>query len=139
MAALSIAIMGAAAMSGGTASALTPVSPEEIAAPSGQVVLLNEIILDAPGPDGPITHYRYFMPGIARDGGPVGFAQAADDLQYLCDSAVVPDLALKGPLPDAVILSAADRVVAFGDTDPDATQFFTAFDIVDGRCILEPF
>ncbi|MDH5531341.1 MAG: DUF6497 family protein, partial [Paracoccaceae bacterium] len=33
----------------------------------------------------------------------------------------------------------SDRVVPFGESDPEATQYFEAFSIADGTCIWEAF
>ena len=109
------------------------------AVPSGQAVTLQDIIWDSPGPDGPVARFRFLAPAIARDGGTISEDMAGDDLQHLCETVVLAILAEQGDLPPAVMVSLADRPVLFGDTVPDATQFFGSYRIEDGACVLELF
>ena len=41
------------------------------------------------------------------------------------------------PQPEQIVISLMDRLVDFGATNPDATQFFEAYRIEDGTCIWE--
>ena len=61
------------------------------------------------------------------------------DLAALCDSYALPRAAEATPVPDQIIISLADRVVPFGQTDPDATQYFEAYRIEDGACVWDMF
>ena len=109
------------------------------AVPSGQVVTLQDIIWDGPGPDGPVARFRFLAPAIARDTGTINQEAAGADLQHLCDTVALAALAARGDLPNAVMVSLADRPVVFGDTVPEATQFFGSYRIEDGQCVLELF
>ncbi len=116
-----------------------PGSDEAIVVPSGQGVTLHDVIVDAPSPDAAIYRFRYLAPAIARDGGTVTFDASIDDMQHLCDTYALPRLTAPLPAKLEVIISFADMAVPFGETNPEATQFFVAFNIKDGLCILEPF
>ncbi|MCU0902140.1 MAG: DUF6497 family protein [Cypionkella sp.] len=108
-----------------------------IAVPSGQVVTLQDVIWNVPGPDGLALRFRFVAPQIARDGGTVSYEQAVQDIQHLCQTYAVPRLATFGPMPAQVIISLSDTAVAFGEAAPEATQYFESFRIQDGRCIWD--
>lgn len=111
-----------------------------ITAPSGQVVTFVEAIRDPAGANGLAIRFRFLAPGIARSGGKVTADAAQDDMQALCDGYALPQLSgAADPLPVHVIISLSDRTVAFGEADPDATQFFESFRPENGRCIWEAF
>jgi Family of unknown function (DUF6497) len=107
--------------------------------PSGQGVTLHEVIVDTPTPDAAIFRFRYLAPAIARSGGTMDFESSISDMQGLCETHALARLTT--PLREhvQVIISFADIAVPFGETNPEATQFFMAFDIKDGQCILEPY
>ncbi len=119
----------------GSASA----SSDVIAVPSGQPVMLHEVIWNVPGPDGLTLRFRFIAPQIAQDGGSIDYDLASADMQHLCESYVLPRIAEYGPEPQQIIISLADREVEFGDSAPDVTQFFDAYSYQDGICILEAF
>jgi Family of unknown function (DUF6497) len=116
-----------------------PGSDEAIVVPSGQGVMLHDVIVDAPSPGTAIYRFRYLAPAIARDGGTMNFETSIADMQHLCESYALPRLTAPLPAKLEVIISFADLPVPFGETNPQATQFFVAFTIKDGLCILEPF
>ena len=106
--------------------------------PSGQVVTLREILLDdAPG--APWLRFRFLAPAIARSGGSVDPETAAADMEHLCQEIAAPYTAAQGLAPDRIVISLSDRDLAFGETNPDATQFFELFRLQDGLCIWEEF
>lgn len=119
----------------GSASA----SYDVIAVPSGQTVMLHEVIGNVPGPEGLTLRFRFIAPQIAQDGGNIDYDLASADMQHLCESYVLPRIAEYGPEPKQIIISLADRAVEFGDSAPDVTQFFDAYSYEDGICILEAF
>lgn len=127
----------AAALSAGPAAAqelrLVPV-------PSGQEVRLIEVFLDPQeGDEGLWIRFRFLAPGIAAGPGAVPFEVAAADMEHLCAAFALPLIAARGLAPDLVVISLSDRPVAFGQTDPAATQYFEAF-VIDGEdCLWEPF
>ena len=64
---------------------------------------------------------------------------AQADMEVLCNEFALPRLPATGPAPAQIIISLSDRAVAFGEPAPEATQFFEAYTIIDGRCQWEPF
>jgi hypothetical protein len=116
-----------------------PGDPADIALPSGQVVQLQDVVWNAPGPAGLTLRFRFIAPAIAEAGGTVDFETAAADMQWLCDSYALPRVPLNGPRPAQIVISLADRAVAFGEPAPDVTQFFEAYSLVDGLCQPEMF
>lgn len=121
------------------AAASAQASEALIAVPSGQRVSLIEAIVGAPGPGGLTARFRFLAPEIAREAGRIGFAEAAPDMLYLCESYALPRLAEPGPEVAQVIISLSDRPVPFGQAAPEATQFFEAYRPEGGRCIWEGF
>ena len=110
-----------------------------IPVPSGQVVEFADLIMDAEGEVEETWRFRFIAPGIARDGGTIDTETAFVDMQALCDAFIAPALARKGVAPGQVIVSLSDRPVEFGQANPEATQFFEAFALRDGKCEWEGF
>jgi Family of unknown function (DUF6497) len=110
-----------------------------IAVPSGQNITYVDTVQGAPGPDGLTIRFRFLAPAIARDGGTVLAEAAQADMLALCRTYALPRIASTGPQPAQIVISLSDRPVEFGVGDEGATQFFDAFSIQDGDCILELF
>ena len=110
-----------------------------ISVPSGQPIGFKELISNERGPSGLTFRYRFIAPEIARDNGTIGFEEAAEDMQHLCETYALPRVASAGPLPSQIVISLADRDVEFGATDPEATQYFEAYSIDGETCIWEGF
>lgn len=106
--------------------------------PSGQEITLQEVIWNAPGPDGLALRFRFLAPGIAPGGG-VDFETTSADMQHLCDAYALPRVAEQGPHPEQVIISLSDVAVPFGEAAPEATQYFESYRIEDGVCVWEMF
>jgi Family of unknown function (DUF6497) len=112
---------------------------EVIAVPSGQKVTLLDVITNVPGPDGLATRFRFLAPQIARDSGVVDAETAAADMDFLCEAFALAKIAEMGPQPAQIIISMSDMDVPFGETRPDATQFFNSYSIEDGSCVWEVY
>lgn len=121
------------------AGALAAAAQEAIAVPSGQMVTLQETIWGAPGPDGLTQRFLFVAPAIAFDGGSVDFETAAADMLYLCETYALPRIARDGPKVAQIIISLSDRPVPFGQSAPEATQFFEAYSFEGDSCIWEVF
>lgn len=67
------------------------------------------------------------------------FEASIGDMQHLCDTYARHIMAAPLPASVQVIISFADMPVPFGETNPEVTQFFVAFSLKDGLCMLEPF
>lgn len=116
-----------------------PGNDEAIMVPSGQGISLQEVILDRPSADAAIYRFRYLAPAIAREGGTMDFETSITDMQTLCNTHALPLLGGDLPASVQVIIAFSDMALPFGETNPDATQFFVAFNIEDGVCVLEPY
>lgn len=119
-------------------AAVTPsVSAAEL--PSGLKVDLNEVLVDQVG-EQTWLRFRFIAPEIDRSNpNAVSFDAMEADFQVICRALALP-YAAKYDLPaDVIVISVADRVVKFGTTDPDATQYFEQFRAENGDCIWEAF
>ncbi len=106
--------------------------------PSGQPLTLIEVIWNVPGPAGTAVRFHFLAPEIAP-GGSIGFDVASTDMAALCDTYAVPRVEEAGATPDQIIIAMSDRVVPFGQTDADATQFFEAYSLQGDTCVWEMF
>ncbi|KFI32839.1 hypothetical protein CG51_20085 [Haematobacter missouriensis] len=105
---------------------------EPIRVPSGADVTFQEMLTDTEGPEGLTFRFRF----VARSIGEQGMEQ---DMCALCEGFALPRLSRVGQLPAQVVISVADRAIAFGDADPGVVQFFEAYRIENGHCIWEAF
>ena len=110
-----------------------------IEVPSGQPITLLDVIWNVPGPLGMATRFRFLAPAIARVEGAVDFETAAADMMDLCQNFARPKVLGVDLAPTQIIISLSDRAVPFGQSDPDATQFFEAYRLENGACIWEVF
>jgi hypothetical protein len=106
--------------------------------PSGQVVTLHEVLIDEVNAQSWLR-FRFIAPQIARNGGDVTFAQAEPDMAHLCQATAVPYMAEYALSADMIVISMSDQIIEFGETNPDATQFFDAFRVENETCIWEAF
>lgn len=120
-------------------SAVLPGDDVSVAVPSGQSVTLQDVIWNAPGPDGLTLRFRFVAPAIAKSAPVVDFETAIGDMRALCDGFALPRIADFGPEPAQIIVSLSDVPVQFGEAAPDATQFFEAYRIENGKCVWEIF
>ncbi len=111
---------------------------DPIAVPSGQDVTLLEVVTNQPG-QGLTYRFRFIAPEIAREKGQPDFELIGRDMEYLCNSFALPRIATGGPVPNQIVISMADRPTAFGDTVPEATQFFEVFSIEENACQWDPY
>ena len=110
----------------------------DIAVPSGGSVTAIGVIWETQ-PDGSLwARFRFLAPQIARAGGTVSYTAAAADMVHLCEVVALPAVAADGRVPGLIILSLADRDIAFGTLDTSVTQFFEAYRSDAGQCLPEP-
>lgn len=114
----------------------TPVFAEPL--PSGQSVTLHEVLLDTVG-DEAWVRFRFLAPAIAPGAQQLAFDLAQGDMTHLCENLVQDYLATERLEADKIAVSLMDRIVPFGVSDPDATQFIEVYSIENGRCIWEVF
>lgn len=109
------------------------------AAPSGLALELVDI-RQGEGNNGPVTYFRFVAPGIGRDGpGAPDPLEIGTDMAHLCETVAVPYLAGRETPPRDIVIVLMDRVVPFGEADPQATQFFDSYRLTDGHCAWERF
>lgn len=117
---------------------VTPGDGVTVSVPSGQSVTLQEVVWNAPGTDGLATRFLFVAPAIGP-GGEIDFDTAATDMQHLCDAFALPRVKDNTPPPEQIVISLSDRPVPFGQSAPEATQFFESYSIADGVCTWEMF
>lgn len=107
--------------------------------PSGLQAELHEVLVDRIGSENWVR-FRFLAPAIDRaSAGSPGFAEMERDFAHLCATLAVPYLAAYDLEADTVVISIADRIIEFGVSDPDATQYFEQFRIEGSSCIWEAF
>jgi hypothetical protein len=123
------------------AAAAPPLGAKDVVVPvpSGQPVTWIDTVQGEPGPAGLTMRFRFLAPAIARQGGTITPEQAQADMQALCDGFALDRVPVTGPQPGQIVISLADRPVEFGAANPEATQFFEAYSIIDGACVWEVF
>ena len=107
--------------------------------PSGQPLVLWEIVWERVAGSGAQAVLRFIAPGIARDGGTVDAEAALADLDWLCATHGVPVAALPAARSDKVVITLMDRAVPRGTTDAAATQYFGLYTIENGECSPEDY
>ncbi len=107
--------------------------------PSGQPIVLWEIVWERVEGSGAQAVLRFIAPGIARDGGNVTAEQALADLDWLCATHGIPVAALPSARADRVVVTLMDRPVPRGTTDAAATQFFGLYSMKNGECSPEDY
>lgn len=109
-----------------------------IEVPSGQPVTFQDVIWEEEGGEN-TYRFRYIAPEISRDGGSVDFDKAESDLRYLCEQSALPALKRQDRPVARIVITLSDRPVAFGETDPRATQFFDSYSPQGNNCIWEGY
>ncbi len=99
-----------------------------------------EQVTDAAGEGaaaGGLARFRLMVAGLGGEG--AAYEDVAQDFAWLCRSLALPALDANGWTPTEVVIALSDREVPFGETDPEAVQFFEGFRIEDGTCIGQAF
>ncbi len=104
---------------------------DAVAVPSGRAVTFLDVIHNAPGTKGATVRFRFIAPGLAAG------EDASADMAALCTTYALPRTDGTVPKPQQIIIVLSDRAVPFGETSPDAVQFFEAYAVKDGACIWE--
>ncbi|TNJ48243.1 hypothetical protein FGE21_01550 [Phaeobacter sp. B1627] len=106
-----------------------------MAVPSGQPVTLAEVLLDDT-PGALWARFRFVAPQIAGAADP---GRSAADIDHLCAAVALPYLAHHRVTPERVVISLSDRLLPFGSSVPEATQFFETYRLEAGTCIWEGY
>ena len=107
-----------------------------VAVPSGQSVELIEMRWDAPVEGALWLRLRFLAPQIGTE---FSFTQVENDLAHLCRTVGLPLVDREGRVVELIIVSLSDRPLPFGQTDPQAVQFFESFRPEGKTCTWEPF
>lgn len=108
----------------------TPVAGQGL--PSGLGAGLYDLVIE---PDTATARFRFVAPAL----GDLPYEAVAADLPWLCENVALPELAANGWTAETIIISIGDREVPLGEIDVEAVQYFDAFRVSDGTCILEVF
>ena len=100
--------------------------------PSGRAAALFDLVVE---PATATARFRFVMPGLVAADHPA----VAADLPWLCEHVALPELAANGWTVTHVVVSLGDRELPLGQPDATAVQFFEAYDVSTGTCILEVF
>lgn len=107
--------------------------------PSGFVPELMEEFIEIK-PDGMHSYARFrFMVPALGEGERPEYDVIADDFMQLCAEYAAPRLEGSDVAVDRIVISYSDRAVEFGETNPEAVQFFEQFAFEGGRCIWEQY
>ncbi|UWQ16116.1 DUF6497 family protein [Jannaschia sp. M317] len=102
--------------------------------PSGQAVVLWQVLWERIDGQGTQAILRFIAPEVARDGGSVDFETAQTDMNWLCETHGLPVAGLAYARSDEIVITLMDRAVPRGATDPEATRYFAVYRVADGRC-----
>jgi len=106
--------------------------------PSGQPLVLWQVLWERVEGHGTQAVLRFIAPGIAP-GGSVGIDAAQADMDWLCETHGVPISALGYARSDTVVLDLMDRPVPRGETDREATRYVSVYSIDEDTCVPETF
>jgi hypothetical protein len=109
---------------------------EDLSVPSGQPVTFLEMLWDRPG-NGLVYRFRFIAPEIGEEGREYEDVEA--DMQYLCETFALDRIAQTGPKPNQIVISLGQSETEFGEANPDVIQYFEAYRVEDGTCMLEFF
>ncbi len=107
----------------------------DLAVPSGQIVTLDEQLVVPP--DDRILYLGFSAPSIGGDYA-VSFERASRDMDLLCETIAIPEagkLIGQGVLIDEVVVRFMERLIPYGEVDPDVAQYLNAYDISGGTCV----
>ena len=106
------------------------------AVPSGQSVDLFEVLLDQVEAE-VWARFRFLAPDIGKTGADLAFEQVIADFEFLCNEVALPYLAEYALAPQVISIALLDRVVEFGTSDPEATQYIELFRVEGSVCAPE--
>lgn len=111
-----------------------PAAAQEVPVPSGLLLTFQEVILE---PETGFARFRFVAEPLGQTGWQM--PDVAEDFAWLCDNVVLPALDQNGWEASQIVISMADRALDFGQSVPDAVQYFEGFAITDGACEWVPF
>jgi len=118
--------------------ATTAQAEQSLQVPSGQPITLAEVLVDDRTGE-TWVRFRFIAPGIGDGADDLNYEKAAPDMDHLCTVLALPYLDEYALDPARVVISLSDRLVPFGTTNRDATQYFEAYRLENDTCIWEAF
>jgi hypothetical protein len=109
-------------------------SAQDMPVPSGVPIRFVEVLLE---PETGFARFRFLAPNLGTAGAERDVVSG--DFAWLCERIALPALQDAGWSPQQIVISIADRDVPFGQTDPDAIQYFDGFSVSGDTCQWEPF
>lgn len=110
-------------------------SAADLAVPSGHRVVAHDAHLEQQGAD-TVLILRYLAPWISQQ---QDYTIAGPDMDHLCATDGVNRAQMAQQPIDQIVITLMDHPIDRGVTDPRIVQFFGAYRLIDGTCILEPF
>ena len=104
--------------------------------PSGQDIELFEVLIDEVSTE-TWLRFRFLAPEIGATDKGKTFAQIEPDFAHLCAQVALPYMGDFDLHAEVVAITLLDRPVAFGQSDPDASQFVDVFRVSSGECVWE--
>lgn len=119
------------------ALAVLPLSAHayDLTVPSGQIVTLDEQLVVPP--ENKILYLGFTAPSIGGDYA-VSFDRAAGDMDLLCEVVGIKEagkLIGQGVRIDEVVIRLMERLIPYGEVDPDVAQYLNAYDVSGGTCL----
>lgn len=111
-----------------------PALTQDMPVPSGMATQFVEVVLE---PDTGFARFRFLAPDLGQPGSEL--SDISQDFVWLCEHMALPALIQTGWEADQIVISIADRPLAFGETSPDVVQYFDGFSISGSSCLWEPF
>ncbi len=105
---------------------------EPVDVPSGLNVVFHDWLDDQGA-----HRFRFVAPEIGPGG--KDFSDVLDDMAFLCDKFVLPQLEIQGLSATQVVISLMQEPVDFGELQPETTQYFESYSVENGLCIWEVF
>ncbi len=106
--------------------------------PSDRSVDLRDVLLDQVGAE-TWARFRFVSDELDEDAAQADSREIETDMAALCSRRALPYLKQNVLKAEVVVISVSDRDVPFGETNPQAIQFFEAYRVSDGSCQWEPF
>ena len=107
----------------------------DLTVPSGQIITLDEQLVVPP--ENKILYLGFTAPSIGGDYA-VSFDRAAEDMDLLCEVVGIKEagkLIGDGVRIDEVVIRLMERLIPYGDVDPDVVQYLNAYDVSGGNCV----
>lgn len=115
----------------GLGLALLPGVAQAEGVPSGLAVELYDVVVE---PEAGLARFRFVAPELRA----LEFEAVEGDLPWLCDHVALPETRESGWEVSQIVVSIGDREVPFGESDPEALQYFSAF-VFDGSACEEVY